>query len=100
IFSIADDPKLVFAGADGLGLFRRSATCCAPWTPFNTGLTSLKITALTTNGDQVFAGTPGSGIFVSTDNGGSWVARNQGVPAKARGAALAFGDNAGFIGFN
>src|SRR5262245_13026821 len=30
VFSIAANPKFVFAGADGLGLFRRSATCCAP----------------------------------------------------------------------
>src|SRR5215813_3715120 len=100
VFSIAANPKFVFAGADGLGLFRRSATCCAPWTPFNTGLTNLKITALTTKGDQVFAGTPGSGIFISTDNGGSWVARNQGLPANAEVSALALGDNGVFAGLN
>src|SRR5215470_3403204 len=89
VFSIATNSRFAFAGSDGLGVFRRDAPCCAPWTPFNNGLTNLKITALTTKGDQVFAGTPGSGIFVSTNNGESWMAANQGLPANAEVGALA-----------
>src|SRR5262249_7405766 len=73
---------------------------CAPWTPFNRGLTNLKITALTTKGDQIFAGTPGSGIFVSTNNGEGWMAADQGLPANAEVGALALGDNGVFAGLN
>ncbi len=98
VFSIASNPRFVFAGSDGLGVFRRGVPCCGPWTPFNAGLNNLKITALTTKGDQVFAGTPGSGIFVSTDNGASWIAGNQGLPANAEISALALGDNGVFAG--
>src|SRR5262245_46156004 len=99
VFSIATNSRFAFAGSDGLGVFRRDAPCCTPWTPINSGLTNLKITALTTKGDQVFAGTPGSGVFVSTNNGASWIARNQGLPANAEVSALALGDNGVFAGF-
>src|SRR5262249_55070422 len=100
VFSVATNRKFVFAGADGLGVFRRDAPpspCCVVWTPFNTGLTNLKITALATRGNQVFAGTSGSGVFISPDNGGTWTASNQGLPANAEVRALASGDGRIFV---
>ncbi|MGH9939232.1 MAG: hypothetical protein ACREAM_23565, partial [Blastocatellia bacterium] len=100
VFSIAANRRFAFAGSDGLGLFRRDVPCCSPWTPFNTGLTNLKITALTTKGNQVFAGTSGGGVFISPDNGESWRAINQGLPADAEISALALGDNGVFAGLN
>ncbi|HKQ74399.1 MAG TPA: Ig-like domain-containing protein [Blastocatellia bacterium] len=98
IFSIASTPRFVFAGSDGLGVFRRGALCCGPWTPFNAGLNNLKVTALTARGNRLLAGTSGSGIFVSTNNGASWVATSQGLPANSEVSALALGDNGIFAG--
>jgi Secretion system C-terminal sorting domain len=56
------------------------------WTPVNNGLkdnfansqTYPKITALTTNGSKIFAGT-GNGIFVTTNNGNSWSQLGKGL---------------------
>ena len=46
----------------------------AAWTPMNTGLTALDISALAAGADDlVFAGTWGAGVFKSTNGGDSWI---------------------------
>jgi ligand-binding sensor domain-containing protein len=46
----------------------------ASWTAVNTGLTNtfINVSALTVSGTNLFAGTYGGGVFLSTDNGTSW----------------------------
>jgi hypothetical protein len=46
-------------------------------TSLNTGLVS----SLTINGTNVFAGINHSGVYLSTDNGNSWVPKNNGLPS-------------------
>lgn len=45
-----------------------------------TGLLKKNISAITVSGNNVIAGTKDSGIYVSTNNGFSWVKRNEGLP--------------------
>ncbi|MBI1763386.1 MAG: IPT/TIG domain-containing protein [Acidobacteria bacterium] len=72
-----------FAGTDG-GVFR-SANDGASWTPANNGLAGQFVSALTTNGTALFAGTygtsllGGAGIFRSTDNGANWTPASNGL---------------------
>ena len=99
VFSLAIKRQFVFAGSDGFGVFRREIAprqCCSLWTPFNAGLTNLTITALAVKGDRIFAGTSGGSVFISTDNGASWIASSQGLPAAAEVRAMAASDDAIF----
>ena len=45
----------------------------------NNGLSNPAVVALAINGSNVFAGTLGGGVNLSTDNGGSWVPVNNGL---------------------
>jgi hypothetical protein len=70
---ISDSSGTVFAGClyGSSGVFR-STNNGETWTPINEGLTSTNIQALAINSNGlIFAGTQGSGIFRSTDNGSS-----------------------------
>jgi len=50
------------------------------WEPINTGLTDTGVFAFTINsGGDIFAGTVGSGVFRSSDNGDNWSASNTGL---------------------
>ena len=50
------------------------------WEPINTGLTDTGVFAFTINsGGDIFAGTVGSGVFRSSDNGDNWNAINTGL---------------------
>ena len=35
--------------------------------------------SILTNGSNIFIGTPGSGVFLSTDNGDNWIEKNTGL---------------------
>ncbi len=50
----------------------------AQWTAVNTGLTSLTVYTLESDGTNIFAGTNG-GVFLSTNNGGTWSPVNSGI---------------------
>ena len=43
---------------------------------------SVKVNTLAISGSNIFAGTDGNGIFVSTDNSESWVSINEGLQSK------------------
>jgi len=54
------------------------------WSTVNSGLTNEYVNALAvipngTGGSNLFAGTYGGGVFLSTDNGASWVSVNSGL---------------------
>jgi hypothetical protein len=51
----------------------------AQWVAVNNGLTNLNPMALTVSGTNLFAGTSGGGIFLSSNNGDNWTAVNNGV---------------------
>jgi Secretion system C-terminal sorting domain len=61
----------ILLGTLGQGVFIREATS-GTWTAANTGLTNLKVTAVTANNTKIFVGTEGSGIFVSDMASPNW----------------------------
>jgi hypothetical protein len=67
ITSLAAD-SVVYAGTTGAGVFR-STTNDPEWTPFNTGLSDLMITALAVDRDVVYAGTASGRLFRSVNDG-------------------------------
>ena len=84
ITSFASIGQYIFAGTDGnpnySGQYQgipgngvyRSSDSGASWKEVNTGLTDTNITALTSAGSVVIAGTEYGGLFRSTDDGTSW----------------------------
>jgi hypothetical protein len=68
----------VYATSFGGGVYL-STDNGSNWTPINTGLTNLNISAFAANGSNIYAGTWGSGVFLSTNNGASWTAVNNGL---------------------
>lgn len=54
------------------------------WTAANTGLTDTSVGSLAANGTNLFAGCDNGGVFLSTDNGESWKAINQGLTKTPR----------------
>ena len=53
-------------------------TLNAQWEPSNGPLGGM-INALTFIGNNIFAGTGGSGIFMSTDYGNNWIVKDKGL---------------------
>jgi photosystem II stability/assembly factor-like uncharacterized protein len=52
----------------------------ASWSAVGTGSPpNTAVTSLAVSGENLFAGTDGSGVFLSADNGASWIARNNGL---------------------
>ncbi|MDD5676054.1 MAG: hypothetical protein PHC61_17920, partial [Chitinivibrionales bacterium] len=49
------------------------------WKPVNTGLLNRQFFSLAVSGDNIFAGTYGGGVFLSTNNGADWTAVNAGL---------------------
>lgn len=49
------------------------------WLPVNTGITNQNARALFADGDNIFAGTHGGGVFITTNKGVSWKASNSGM---------------------
>ncbi|MCW5907118.1 MAG: T9SS type A sorting domain-containing protein [Chitinophagales bacterium] len=60
-------------GTYGNGVFvkHRDSTL---WVAFNTGLTDLNVTGVTSSAGKIFAGTDGSGVFVTDANAAAWSA--------------------------
>lgn len=50
--------------------------------PVNMGLTNTVIQSLMVSGSNIFAGTQGGGVFLTTANGASWTAINNGLTNK------------------
>jgi hypothetical protein len=82
----------LFAGTSGGGVFL-STNNGTNWTAVNSGLIDTEITSdpaarsvvnvLTVSGTNLFAGTDGGGVFLSTNNGSSWTAVSEGLPRSA-----------------
>lgn len=49
------------------------------WTPENSGLTKKIIKSFAVNGNNIFAGTRGDGVYLTTDFGKKWVPKNNGL---------------------
>ena len=67
-------PTTIYVGTDGGGVFK-STDGGSTWTPINSGLTDLKVTALAIDWftpSRIYAGTENGGIFSSSDYGESW----------------------------
>jgi Secretion system C-terminal sorting domain len=61
----------ILLGTLGQGVYIREATG-GTWSAANTGLTNLKVTAVTANNTKIFVGTEGSGVFVSDMASPNW----------------------------
>lgn len=72
------DPATVFVGTALSGVFI-STDSGDNWLAVNSGLTSLKISALLRLGSSLYAGTADAGIFMSDDDGASWQAASTGL---------------------
>lgn len=65
---LAAADNFVFAGTADAGIFVTS-NLGATWDSVNTGLTNRRILSMTTSGSTILAGTDGSGVFFSTNDG-------------------------------
>ncbi len=63
--------------AETSGVFSLGPT--GGWKTAQRGMAGLPASALTVNGNNLWAGTFGGGVFLSTDGGQSWTARNAGL---------------------
>ena len=72
----------------------------AQWTQVNNGLTATDVAALAVSGTNLFAGTRGGGVSLSTNNGTSWTAVNTGLGNTNVGSLAVSGTNlfAGIFG--
>lgn len=78
--SLSSNGTTLFAGTNAAGVYR-STDGGVTWTPSSTGLTSLVVLGLGSNGNTMYAGCGGSGggVFKSTDNGSTWTGINNGL---------------------
>ena len=82
VYSLAASGYTLFAGTNGRGIFR-SIDNGGTWSADTNGLinyngSSLYVYALAFAGTNIFAGT-GGGVYLSTNNGASWIAVNNGM---------------------
>jgi hypothetical protein len=63
-----------------------------------TGLDSISVNCLTISGNNIFAGTDGKGVYLSSNTGGSWTPVNTGLPSNAKVNALGISGNNIFAG--
>ncbi len=73
----------IFVGTDNVvGIYRSSISDLSniSWSAANTNLTNTHVYALAAIGSNIYAGTYGSGVFQSTNNGDDWAAMNSGLP--------------------
>ncbi|MGA2297157.1 MAG: T9SS type A sorting domain-containing protein [FCB group bacterium] len=72
-----------------------SAICLskAQWEPVNNGLYGGNVTCLAVSGNNIFAGTDGSGVFLSTDDGSNWKEINNGLRFLDREVTYLFADS-------
>lgn len=84
VLSLAANELIAYAGTDGAGVFRsfRDPRNGSPAWRFS-GFSGEKISALTTSGDRVFAGTLDNGLWVSVDYGVNWTRSGRGMPSNA-----------------
>jgi photosystem II stability/assembly factor-like uncharacterized protein len=59
-----------------------------------------EVTSFAVSGKNIIAGTRNNGIYVSGNNGASWTAANNGLPASLNVISLNISDNIFFIGTN
>ncbi len=77
VYAFAKSGPDYFAGGDrGVS---RAINGGPGWTYVSNGLPSSPVRSLVVNGSRIFAGTFGSGVFVSTDNGATWDTANAGM---------------------
>jgi uncharacterized repeat protein (TIGR02543 family) len=50
------------------------------WTAANSGIASTSIKSLDVIGNNIFTGTPGGGVYLSSNSGGTWTSANSGLP--------------------
>jgi hypothetical protein len=93
IWSLVSSGSNIFAGTgDSIYL---STDIGTSWIPvFNPGFNCIALAAFGTN---IFAGTRGGGVFLSTNNGVSWTSVNQGLTA-LNVYSLAISDSTVFLG--
>src|SRR5262245_12765821 len=96
--TLTPSAKYVLAGTDGAGIMRRDSQKkngfdALIWSGVNTGMTNLRVPALATCNGRVFAGTMGSGIAFSTNEGGSWAAVGGGLPSDLQVFALSVSEH-------
>lgn len=82
VYSLTNKDDSVFAGTTGWAEGAGGEFLCnnngVSWKLF--GLYNNSIECFAINGKNMFAGTEAGGVFLSTDNGESWTAKNNGLP--------------------
>lgn len=63
-----------------------------------TSLNNINVGAFAINGSDIYAGSNNSGVFLSSDNGNTWIAKNDGLPAFPAVNAFCISGNNIFIG--
>ena len=86
IYCIAISGSNIYAGSDGRILFSTNNGNSWKYTPVITY--SSPVYSIVIIGNKIFAGTVGEGIFLSSDNGSSWTAVNNGFPAANSNAKI------------
>jgi hypothetical protein len=75
----------------------------AQWTQMNSGLTTNTVWSMISQGSNTYAGTDGTGVSVSGNNGNTWSATNSGIGSNyitamaSNGSTIFAGDNGGCI---
>lgn len=89
-FTIADTN--IYLGTASGGIYRSTDQHASSWRMANyTGLSSGRISALTSIGKMIIAGTADSGVFTSSDLGATWQPKNNGLLSRSVLALAASG---------
>jgi hypothetical protein len=76
VYSFAVIGSNIFAGTDYNGGIYRSTDNGNSWTLI--GLNTRDVYCITANGNNIIAGTSGNGVYLSTNNGSTWLQKNEG----------------------
>lgn len=71
ITSLLIDGTTIYAGTDGIGVFKKTGTEIYDWTRSSLGLPPLAVNDVTPSNSALYAGTK-SGVYKSTDQGVTW----------------------------
>lgn len=77
----ANTPTSLFCGTYGYGIYK-SSNLSSSWSVLNPStLPSTSLLSLFVDGTSIYAGIDQNGCYLSTNDGSSWVARNNGLPS-------------------
>ncbi len=92
---ITSNDNYIFAAIEAgqNGNIFRSSNGGSSWEPASTGIEIQAIYSMFGDGDNIYAGTIGSGLFKSTDNGSTWLESDNGIGLQSVKAITKNGSN-------